>query len=86
MTIRCNNWDSEKPEKLFDSDGRTLGVLMPRIDLATLQASPGIQSHSTPGGSPDVKLFAPTSVADFAAHWEKTYQRTYPLATENSDA
>ena len=35
MTTKCNNWNSDKPEKLFNADGRAIGVLMPRIVSCT---------------------------------------------------
>ena len=30
MTIKCKNWDSDKPERLTDN-GRHIGILVPRI-------------------------------------------------------
>lgn len=79
MTIRCNDWDSNSPQILTE-DGRALGTLMPCIDKQVLAASAGIQSWSQPDGALGVRMYDPDSVADFAAHWEKTYGETYPLA------
>ena len=39
-TIKGINWDSKKPEKLFGSDGRAIGVLMPRFDKLEAENEP----------------------------------------------
>ena len=85
MTIRCNDWDSDKPEILTE-DGRVLGVLRPQISREVLAASTDIQSWSQPDGALGVRMYEPASVASFAEHWERVYRETYPLAEENSDA
>ncbi len=79
--VLCDNWDSGEPEKLRDAQtGNLIGVLLPRIDAATLEASPGIQPCSVPGGVPDVEMYDPGSIVKFAEHWERVYGKTYPLA------
>ena len=59
------------------------GRLMPRIDQATAEASPAIQSWSHPRGKVSTELFDESSVARFAKHWEKKWRTTYPLDVTN---
>lgn len=62
--------------------GRCIGRLMPPVNQATIEASPGIQSWSSPRGKTCSELYDPQSVASFAAHWERKWRKTYPLDFE----
>lgn len=42
MTIKCKNWDSDKPERLINDKGKDIGVLIPRRD----QPAAEIELHS----------------------------------------
>ena len=74
---------SDCPRRIIaeEQDGtiRQAGWLMPRIDQATVEASPGIQSWSHPRGKVSTELYDENSVARFAAHWERKWRTTYPL-------
>lgn len=79
-TIDCADWNSSVPVRLRDKKtGRQIGVLMPIASQATLEASPGIQGWSHPRGKVVTKSFDASSVASFAAHWERKWRHTYPL-------
>lgn len=58
------------------------GYLMPEISESTIEASPGIQSWSSPRGKFCPQMFDESSVARFAEHWERRYRRTYPYASD----
>ena len=58
------------------------GYLMPEASQATLEASPGIQSWSSPRGKVCTEQYDDCSVARFAEHWERRYRRTYPYASD----
>jgi hypothetical protein len=65
---------------IFDGR-RCIGRLMPEIDQATAEASPGIQSWSHPRakGGPDVKLMDEgASILDFSDYCRRHLLPTYP--------
>lgn len=85
MRTYCEDWDSEKPQYLTDKrTGKTIGILQPVVTQRVLEASIGIATWSQPGGKADVTQDDAGSVANFAAHWERRYKRTYPFAREEA--
>jgi hypothetical protein len=59
-----------------------IGKLMPSASQATLEASPGIQSWSSPRGKVATKMFDPDAVTKFNAQWSRNWAETYPLDTK----
>lgn len=79
----CENWDSDKPEYLTDvRTGKTIGLLMPVVSQATLEASPGIQSWSNPRGKVSTKLYdGGATILSFSDHCKRHLLPTYPFST-----
>jgi hypothetical protein len=77
--------DGSRRMYVLPKDGEALqciGRLMPTINQATAEASPGIQSWSHPRskGGPGTKLQdGGASVLNFSTYWERHWQRSYPL-------
>ena len=78
--VKCNDWDSDVPQVVRDSNGRAIGVLQPCISKAALASSPGIQGWSKPDGKAVTQMYDGDAVASFAKAWEQRYRRSYPYA------
>jgi len=76
--MKQTNYNSDKPEKLFNDNGDCIGVLMPVIK------NPGraVQAWSKPGSDngQNVVLADPSSVANFSDYFCAVHGKTYPAA------
>ena len=79
---RKTDYDASTPQVITNAHGRVIGRLMPRVPVARLAASAGIQSHSIPGYASRVTPYAgAANVLHFARYWHKHTGRTYPFST-----
>jgi len=64
---------------MHDESGRCMGTLSAGATQATLEASPGIQTWSSPRGKVATRMMDRSAVVKFGAQWSRNWPSTYPL-------